>query len=106
MGDLNKKAIGNLSDPKLPYDYINRPYGTVPMDTTRPPFQWVSDVAYKNVHRIVTRGYDTTELMEQGYGLIDVLFINFQGQDHDVIQHLLFFNQRDPALKVYKQYVY
>jgi hypothetical protein len=80
MGDLNKKTIGNLSDPKLPYDYMNRPYGTVPRDTTRPPFQWVSDVAYKNVHRIVTRGYDTTELMEQGYGLIDVLFINFQGR--------------------------
>lgn len=86
MGDLmdeaskNNKVIGNLNDPGLPYDYTNREHGTVPLDTTRAPFQWVSEVAYKNVHRIVTRGYDTTELMEQGYGLPDVLFINFQAR--------------------------
>jgi len=80
MGDLKRKVIGNLNDPKLPYDYMNRPYGTVPMDKTRPRFQWVSEVAYKNVHRIVARGYDTTELMERGYGLVDVLFIDFQAR--------------------------
>lgn len=80
MGDLKKKVIGNLGDPRLPYDYANRPYGTVPLDTTRPPFQWVSEVAYKNVYRIVARGYDTTELVEQGYGLIDMLFIDFQAR--------------------------
>jgi len=80
MGDLNKKVIGNLGDPKLPYNYMNRPYGTVPEDTTRPPFRWVSEVAYKNAHRIVARGYDTTELMEQGYGLVDMLFIDFQSR--------------------------
>jgi citrate synthase/citryl-CoA lyase len=82
MGDLKekKKVIGNLGDPRLPYDYMNRPYGTMPMDTTRPPFQWVSEVAYKNVHRIVARGYDTTELVEQGYGLVDLLFIDFQAR--------------------------
>jgi citrate synthase len=80
MGDLEKKPIGNLGSPKLPYDYMNRPYGTAPMDTTRPPFQWVSEVAYKNMHRIVARGYDTTELMEQGYGLVDMLFIDFQSR--------------------------
>ena len=56
MGDLKKKTIGNLDSPKLPYDYSTRPYGTVPMDTTRPQFRWVSEVAYKNVHRIVSRG--------------------------------------------------
>jgi len=50
------------------------------MDTTRPPFQWVSEVAYKNVHRIVARGYDTTELAEQGYGLVDILFVDFQAR--------------------------
>ncbi len=60
MGDLNKqkekRGIGNLADPTLPYDYFDREYGTVPLDTDRPPFQWTSEVAYKNVHRIVTRG--------------------------------------------------
>jgi citrate synthase len=81
MGDLkSKKIIGNLGDPKLPYDYSTRPYGTVPEDTTRPPFRWVSEIAYKNTHRIVARGYDTTELMEAGYGLVDMLFIDFQSR--------------------------
>jgi citrate synthase len=46
----------------------------------RPSFRWVSEVAYKNVHRIVARGYDTTELMEQGYGIVDVLFVDFQSR--------------------------
>lgn len=80
MGDLEKKPVGNLGSPKLPYDYASRPYGTVPLDRTRPQFQWVSEVAYKNVHRIVARGYDTTELMEQGYGLVDMLFVDFQAR--------------------------
>ena len=80
MGDLTKKKIGNLDSPKLPYDYSQRPYGTVPQDTTRPQFRWVSEVAYKNAHRIVARGYDTTELVEQGYGLVDMLFIDFQSR--------------------------
>jgi citrate synthase len=40
----------------------------------------VSEVAYKNVHRIVTRGYDTTELVEAGYGIGDVIFIDFQAR--------------------------
>ncbi len=79
MGDI-KKNIGNLNDPRMPYNYAEREYGTVPKDTKRAPFQWVSEIAYKNVHRIVTRGYDTTELMEEGYGLVDVLFINFQSR--------------------------
>jgi citrate synthase len=80
MGNLEKKPIGNLGDPGLPYDYMNRKYGTVPTDTTRAPFRWVSEVAYKNVHRIVARGYDTTELMERGYGMVDVLFVDFQSR--------------------------
>ena len=71
--------IGNLNDPRMPYDYSSRAYGTVPMDG-RPSFRWVSEVAYKNVHRIVSRGYDTTELMEQGYGIVDVLFVDFQAR--------------------------
>ena len=84
MGDLNdikkKRKIGNLDSPKMPFDYNSREYGTVPRDTNRAPFQWVSEVAYKNVHRIVSRGYDTTELMEEGYGIVDVLFIDYQAR--------------------------
>ena len=79
MGDLKKK-IGNLDDPRMPFKYAEREYGTIPRDTKRAPFQWVSEVAYKNVHRIVSRGYDTTELMEEGYGLVDVLFVDFQSR--------------------------
>jgi citrate synthase/citryl-CoA lyase len=81
---LNKikreRKIGNLGDPKNPFDYYDREYGTVPRDTQRAPFQWVSEVAYKNVHRIVARGYDTTELMEEGYGVIEVLFVDYQAR--------------------------
>ena len=83
MGDLtpaDKKGIGNLDDPGLPFDYSEREYGTVPIDETRARFQWVSEVAYKNVHRIVARGYDTTELMEEGYGMTDLLFVDFQAR--------------------------
>ena len=83
MGNLgHKKGIGNLDSPKMPFDYSTREYGTVPLDTSgkRAPFQWVSEVAYKNVRRIVARGYDTTELMEEGYGIVDVLFIDYQAR--------------------------
>jgi citrate synthase len=72
--------MDNLNDPRLRFNYRTRERGTVPMDTERDRFQWVSEVAYKNVHRIVARGYDTTELVEQGYGLTDVLFIDFQAR--------------------------
>ncbi len=79
MGDLgDKKGIGNLDDPKMPFDYSKREYGTVPLDDKRAPFQWTSEVAYKNVHRIVARGYDTTEFVEEGYGVVDLLFVDFQ----------------------------
>jgi hypothetical protein len=82
--ELNKikreRGVGNLGSPKNPFDYYSREYGTVPRDTQRAPFQWVSEVAYKNVHRIVSRGYDTTELMEEGYGIIDVLFVDYQAR--------------------------
>jgi citrate synthase len=80
--DLNQKKgkIGNLDSPKNPFDYMKREYGTVPLDTKRAPFQWVSEVAYKNVHRIVARGYDTTEVMEEGYGVVDMLFIDYQAR--------------------------
>ncbi|MCG6909288.1 MAG: hypothetical protein LJE94_04080 [Deltaproteobacteria bacterium] len=81
---LNKakreRGIGNLGSSKNPFDYYDREYGTVPRDTQRAPFQWVSEVAYKNVHRIVTRGYDTTEMMEEGYGVIEVLFVDYQAR--------------------------
>ncbi len=72
--------MGNLDDPRLMFNYRTRERGTVPLDKSRQPFQWVSEVAYKNVHRIVSRGYDTTELVEEGYGLTDVLFIDFQAR--------------------------
>ena len=81
---LNKqkreRGIGNLGSEKNPFDYYAREYGTMPQDTKRAPFQWVSEVSYKNVHRIVTRGYDTTELMEEGYGVVEVLFIDYQAR--------------------------
>ena len=81
---LNKlkreRGIGNLGSEKNPFDYYAREYGTMPRDTKRAPFQWVSEVSYKNVHRIVTRGYDTTELMEEGYGVIEVLFVDYQAR--------------------------
>ena len=81
MGDLDRgRKIGNLDDERLPFDYSTREYGTVPPDSERKPFRWVSEVAYKNVHRIVSRGYDTTELAEQGYGVVDMLFIDFQAR--------------------------
>ena len=72
--------MDNLDDPRLNFNYRTREHGTVPMDEKRDRFQWVSEVAYKNVHRIVSRGYDTTELVEKGYGLTDVLFIDFQAR--------------------------
>lgn len=72
--------MGSLDDKRLRYDYKTREYGTVPPDTTRAPFRWLSEVAYKNMHRIVARGYDTTELVEAGYGLIDAIFIDFQAR--------------------------
>jgi hypothetical protein len=75
-----ERGIGNLGSDKNPFDYYDREYGTMPQDTKRAPFQWVSEVAYKNTHRIVSRGYDTTELMEEGYGMIDVLFVDYQAR--------------------------
>jgi hypothetical protein len=80
MGDLEKRPIGNLGDPRLRYDYMTRETGTMPTDTTRAPFRWVSEIAYKNIHRIVARGYDTTEFVEQGYGIVDVIFVDFQSR--------------------------
>jgi citrate synthase len=84
MGDLNAekraRGIGNLADPQNPFDYFEREYGTVAPDDKRAPFRWVSEVAYKNVHRIVARGYDTTELMEEGYGIVDTLFVDYQAR--------------------------
>ena len=32
MGDI-KKNIGNLNDPRMPYNYAEREYGTVPKET-------------------------------------------------------------------------
>lgn len=72
--------MDNLDDPRLVINYRTRERGTVDMDPKRARFQWVSEVAYKNVHRIVARGYDTTELVEAGYGLTDMLFIDFQSR--------------------------
>ena len=46
----------------------------------REPFHWHSTISYKTVPKIVTRGYDTTELVEKGYNLEDVIFIDFQAR--------------------------
>ena len=72
--------MGSLDDKRLPYDYKNREHGTIPADTTRAPFRWLSEIAYKNVHRIIARGYDTTELVEAEYGIIDIIFVDFQAR--------------------------
>jgi len=101
MGDIKKKKLpGNLYDPRLRYDYENREVGTVPTDTTREPFKWVSEIAYKNVHRIVSRGYDTTELVEAGYGFADMIFIDFQAripliEESQMLNYLLILSLED-----------
>ena len=46
----------------------------------REPFHWHSTISYKTVPKIVTRGYDTTELVEKGYGFADIIFINYQAR--------------------------
>lgn len=100
MGNLEENRIGNLSDPKLPYDYMNREHGTVEADASRHPFRWVSEIAYKNIHRIVTRGYDTTELVEEGYGVIDVMFVDFQAripteEEEQMLNYILILSLED-----------
>lgn len=72
--------MGTLDDPRLRYNYKTRERGTVAPDTERQQFRWVSEVSYKNLHRIVARGWDTTELVEAGYGIEDVIFIDFQSR--------------------------
>lgn len=80
MKDKKRRLPGNLYDKRLRYNYETREHGTIPPDTTREQFRWVSEVAYKNVHKIVARGYDTTELVEAGYGFADMIFIDFQAR--------------------------
>ena len=46
----------------------------------REPFHWHSTISYKTVPKIVTMGYDTTELVEKGYGFADIIFINYQAR--------------------------
>ena len=93
MKFVKRKVEGTLNDPRLRYDYANREVGTLPEDG-REGFKWVSEVAYKNIHRIVSRGYDTTELVEAGYGMTDVLFVDFQAripfiEERKVLDYLL-----------------
>jgi len=94
--------MGNLDDPRLRYDYHNREHGTVQPDpdSKREPFRWLSEVAYKNVHRIVARGYDTTELVEAGYGLPDVIFIDYQAripteEEHKMLDYVMVLGLED-----------
>lgn len=66
----------------------------------RKPFRWVSTVAYKTVDKIVARGFDTTELVEKGYGLVDVIFIDFQSRipllkEKQMLDYLLIVNLED-----------
>lgn len=106
MKHIKRTPIGNLANPNLLFDYTNREVGTLP-DDNRAHFKWVSEVAYKNIHRIVTRGYDTTELVEAGYGVCDVLFIDFQAriplvEERKVLDYILLVGLEDglsnPAL--------
>ncbi|MCL2293787.1 MAG: hypothetical protein FWC36_02825 [Spirochaetes bacterium] len=107
MKFAQRKPHGNLADPRLRYDYLNREIGTLPPDTEREPFRWVSELAYKNIHRIVTRGWCTTELAEAGYGIVDYLFINWQAripleEERDVLDYCMVLGLEDglsnPAL--------
>jgi citrate synthase len=86
---------------------MNREHGTIPLDPNRPHFQWASEIAYKNIHRIVSRGYDTTELVEQGYGVVDILFVDFQAriptvEEEKMLNYILILSLEDglsiPAL--------
>jgi citrate synthase len=101
MGNLgDKKGIGNLDNPNMPFDYSKREYGTVPPDEKRAPFRWVSEVAYKNVHRIVARGYDTTEFVEEGFGVVDMLFVDFQAripleQEEKMLNYIMILSLED-----------
>jgi citrate synthase len=66
----------------------------------RRPFRWVSTVAYKTVDKIVSRGYNTTELVEKGYGLIDIIFVDFQSRipllnEKQMLDYLLLVNLED-----------
>ena len=106
MEFVKRETRGNLDDPRLRYDYTNREIGTLPEDN-RAGFKWVSEVAYKNIHRIVSRGYDTTELVEAGYGMCDVLFVDYQAriplvEEREVLDYVLLIGLEDglsnPAL--------
>jgi len=106
MKFVKRPTIGNLASPKLKFDYTNREIGTLPQDN-REGFKWVSEVAYKNIHRIVTRGYDTTELVEAGYGTCDIIFIDYQAriplkEEKDVLEYVMILGLDDglsnPAL--------
>ncbi len=93
MKFVKRKVEGTLNDPRLRYDYSNREVGTLPPDG-REGFKWVSEVAYKNIHRIVSRGYDTTEFVEAGYGMTDMLFVDYQAripfvEEREVLDYLL-----------------
>jgi hypothetical protein len=55
MKHAKRRVIGNLGNPNLLFDYTNREIGCLP-DDNRAHFKWVSEVAYKNIHRIVPRG--------------------------------------------------
>lgn len=46
----------------------------------RKPFRWVSTIAYKEVDKIVSRGFNTTELVEKGYGIADMIFVDYQSR--------------------------
>jgi len=66
----------------------------------RKPFRWVSTVAYKTIEKIVTRGYNTTELVEKGYGIVDIIFIDFQSRipllkEKEMMEYLLIVNLED-----------
>jgi len=46
----------------------------------RKPFRWVSTIAYKEIDKIVSRGFNTTEIVDKGYGIADMIFINYQSR--------------------------
>ena len=100
MKFVKRKVEGTLNDPRHLDMIIQTGKSELFLIDGREGFKWVSEVAYKNIHRIVSRGYDTTEVVEAGYGMTDVLFIDYQAripfvEEREVLDYLLLIGLED-----------
>ena len=46
----------------------------------KPPFRRKTAISYKTEEKTVMRGYDLSELAEEGYSFYDALFVLFQNR--------------------------